>query len=122
MLQQILISIRHRLEAATSRLEDIADSTDRPNIPVLDQAVPPPPNNTSVAPTPPVAPSVPKPVAEPLPESIEDFDAFLNSSVDKYVQASNELGGLVAQQVRLPSAQPSHDAATMRRNAYRTAR
>jgi adenylyl cyclase-associated protein len=35
-----------------------------------------------------------------LPESIEDFDVFLNTSLDKYIKLSSQLGGVVAQQVR----------------------
>ncbi|KAM5348512.1 hypothetical protein ACJ41O_008336 [Fusarium nematophilum] len=99
-----LTTLIKRLEAATSRLEDIAASTEAPpDAPVPNQVVPSPPK-PSVVPTPPAAPAVPatpsnpEPVAEPLPESIEEFDAFLNSSVDKYVKLSHQLGGLVAQQ------------------------
>ncbi|KAH6899078.1 adenylate cyclase associated N terminal-domain-containing protein [Thelonectria olida] len=94
-----LTTLIKRLEAATSRLEDIATSTELPN----DGTAPNPPIATPKAlpavSSPPVAP--PKPVAEPLPESIEEFDAFLNSAVDKYVKLSNTLGGLVAQQAAL---------------------
>lgn len=41
--------------------------------------------------------AVPTP-AEPLPESIEEFDVFLDGAVAKYVEASNKRGGLVAEQ------------------------
>lgn len=37
--------------------------------------------------------------AEPLPEYVEEFDALLESSVDKYVQLSDQIGGLVGKQV-----------------------
>lgn len=40
------------------------------------------------------------PVAEELPESIEDFDSLLNGPVSKYVALSKDIGGLVAKQVR----------------------
>ncbi|KAJ3519157.1 hypothetical protein NM208_g14236 [Fusarium decemcellulare] len=100
-----LTTLIKRLEAATSRLEDIAASTELPpDAPGLSQPVPAPPKPSVVATPPtapaPAAPSKPEPelVAEPLPESIEEFDAFLSSSVDKYVKLSHELGGLVAQQ------------------------
>ncbi|KAK8105862.1 hypothetical protein PG999_009221 [Apiospora kogelbergensis] len=94
--------LSNRLEAATARLEDIATSTiELPQaVPALSHAVAPPTNAGSPAPTPaaaasPALKSVPE---EPLPESVEDFDAFISQSVDKYVQASNKLGGLIAEQ------------------------
>lgn len=88
------------LEAATSRLEDIASSTDVPNdIPASNPPIASPSVATAIS-TPPAAPAPPKPAAEAIPESIEEFDNFLSSAVDKYVKLSNQLGGLVAQQVR----------------------
>lgn len=98
-----------RLEAATSRLEDIASSTDElpQAVPSLSHPISSPPHVSgtgSPAPLPPVstpappAPPAPKAASEPLPESIEDFDAFISQSVDKYVQASNKLGGLISEQ------------------------
>lgn len=41
----------------------------------------------------------PKQVEEPVPESIEEFQQLITSSVGKYVKISNELGGAVAKQV-----------------------
>ncbi|KAL6791406.1 adenylate cyclase associated N terminal domain-containing protein [Trichoderma sp. SZMC 28013] len=91
-----LTTLIKRLEAATSRLEDIASSTELPkDVPGLGQPATPL-SETAVAPTPP--PVQKEPPQEALPESIEDFDAFLNTSVDKYVKLSNQLGGVVAQQ------------------------
>ena len=100
-----------RLEAATSRLEDIASSTNElPQVvPALTQTIASPPHASgagSPAPLPPAASAsaLPAPVPaktsplEPLPESIEDFDAFLSESVEKYVKASGKLGGLIAEQ------------------------
>lgn len=88
-----------RLEAATSRLEDIASSTELPkDVPGLGQPATPL-SETAVAPTPP--PVQQEPPQEALPESVEDFDAFLNTSVDKYVKLSSQLGGVVAQQVHI---------------------
>jgi len=94
-----------RLEAATARLEDIASSTvELPQgVPALQQTLASPQSVASLssppAPPPTVAlPAVPKPPPEPVPEVIEEFDAFLQSSVGKYVKLSNQLGGLVAQQ------------------------
>ncbi|KAM6515961.1 suppressor of rasval19, variant 2 [Fusarium falciforme] len=99
-----LTTLIKRLEAATSRLEDIAASTELPpDAPATSSsnaaiAAPPAP----AAPAAPVAPPKPEPVskpaAEPLPESIEEFDAFLSSAVEKYVEQSQELGGVIAEQ------------------------
>ncbi|GJC88230.1 adenylyl cyclase-associated protein [Colletotrichum liriopes] len=40
------------------------------------------------------APSAP----EPVPESVEEFDQFIATSVDKYITISKKLGGLIADQ------------------------
>ncbi|KAI4865105.1 adenylate cyclase associated N terminal-domain-containing protein [Hypoxylon rubiginosum] len=102
-----LVTLIKRLEAATTRLEDIASSTiELPQaVPALAATLATPSNPSSTtSPTPlhPVsapAPYVPKQVPqEPLPESVEEFDVFISQSVDKYVQASNKLGGLIADQ------------------------
>jgi len=58
------------------------------------------PSSSSPPPQPAALP--PKPASEPLPESIEDFDDFLNTSVKKYVDLSNEIGGSIKDQVLLP--------------------
>ncbi|CAJ2512344.1 Uu.00g053590.m01.CDS01 [Anthostomella pinea] len=97
-----------RLEAATTRLEDIASSTiELPHaVPALAHTIPTPLGQSgaaSPAPLPPVSSSTPSPAPkqtpqETLPESVEEFDAFISQSVDKYVKASNKLGGLVAEQ------------------------
>ncbi|KAI5466541.1 adenylate cyclase associated N terminal-domain-containing protein [Mariannaea sp. PMI_226] len=97
-----LTTLIKRLEAATSRLEDIASSTELPNdSPAVDPPTKSPTDLSSTPTLPGPPPAPPKPVAEPLPESIEEFDAFLNSAVEKYVKLSNALGGLVAQQAAL---------------------
>ncbi|KAI0141176.1 adenylate cyclase associated N terminal-domain-containing protein [Hypoxylon sp. NC0597] len=102
-----LVTLIKRLEAATTRLEDIASSTiELPQaVPALTATVATPSRPSSVAsPTPQQPASAPSPVVrsqepqEPLPESIEEFDAFIDQSVDKYVRASNKLGGLIAEQ------------------------
>jgi adenylyl cyclase-associated protein len=92
-----LTAIIHRLEAATSRLEDMASATVEP--PKTNGAAPPP--AVPLPPTP-VAAAVaepPKPLPEALPESVEEFDAFLTGPLKKFVNLSDELGGPVAQQV-----------------------
>ncbi|KAM3505521.1 hypothetical protein MY11210_007937 [Beauveria gryllotalpidicola] len=94
-----LTTLIKRLEAATSRLEDIATSTELPkDVGALAAPAPAssalnPDASATVTPR-----STPRPVPEELPESIEDFDAFIDSTVADYVQRSNEIGGLVAKQ------------------------
>ncbi|KAI1079216.1 adenylate cyclase associated N terminal-domain-containing protein [Whalleya microplaca] len=106
-----LVTLIKRLEAATTRLEDIASSTiELPQaVPALSTTIATPAALTSTA-SPvssslqngtraPPAPPAPKQTPEdPLPESIEEFDNFVSQSVDKYVKASNKLGGLIADQ------------------------
>lgn len=104
-----------RLEAATARLEDIASSTiELPQaVPNLQQSIASPVSATSSfskpasaatatpkAPVPPPTPAlVPAPAAvEPIPESVEEFDVFLEGAVAKFVDLSNKRGGLVAEQ------------------------
>ncbi|KAI1143184.1 adenylate cyclase associated N terminal-domain-containing protein [Hypoxylon sp. FL0543] len=99
-----LVTLIKRLEAATTRLEDIASSTiELPQaVPALTATVATP--SSAASPTPQQTASAPSPVVpkqapqEPLPESIEEFDAFIDHSVNKYVKASNKLGGLIAEQ------------------------
>ena len=88
-----------RLEAATSRLEDIASSTldasstskstDVPQMPRSSSAIassgPPPPQSQ---PTPPS-----------LPPSVEAFDNLINSEVKKFATLSQQLDDLVKEQV-----------------------
>jgi adenylyl cyclase-associated protein len=91
-----LTPIIRRLEAATSRLEDMASAVvEAPKTngasPVVAAAAP----AAAVA----SQPAAPKTVAEPLPQMIEDFDTFIETAVNKYVNLSNEIGGPVAEQV-----------------------
>jgi len=93
-----LTTLVHRLEAATSRLEDIASATIESPKPNGASPHSPP----AAAPLPPPIPSVAEPVkpkADPLPESVEDFDSFINGTVKKFLTLSDELGGPLAQQV-----------------------
>lgn len=92
-----LTAIINRLEAATSRLEDMAASA-------IDISGAPAPAPTGPLPPPPTATArpvseQPKAIPEALPESVEDFDAFITGPVKKYVNLSDELGGLVSEQV-----------------------
>lgn len=47
-----------------------------------------------------VTPS-PQPISEPLPPAIEDFDTIIAEEVQAYANMSEEIGGLVAEQVGL---------------------
>ncbi|KAG5984024.1 hypothetical protein E4U55_006320 [Claviceps digitariae] len=97
-----LTTLIKRLEAATSRLEDIATSTELANdVPVLNQndecaGEAPGAPKTSSQTAPPKLSSAPN--VEQMPEAIEEFDQLISSSVYKYVKLSNEVGGVVAKQ------------------------
>ncbi|CAK7222370.1 suppressor of rasval19 [Sporothrix curviconia] len=102
-----LTTLIKRLEAATARLEDIASSTiELPQaVPNLQQSIASPASGGSSVstPAPAAAPAAapkaaPALAAEPLPESVEEFDVFLEGAVAKFVDLSNKRGGLVAEQ------------------------
>ncbi|RDW92052.1 adenylyl cyclase-associated protein [Coleophoma crateriformis] len=94
-----LTALINRLEAATSRLEDIASSAiDSPqaNGAPASTAL----SATAPAPTPstPAPPAAPKAAPIELPEQVEEFDAFISTSVKKYMDLSKGLGGAIAEQ------------------------
>ncbi|KAI0404334.1 adenylate cyclase associated N terminal-domain-containing protein [Xylaria palmicola] len=104
-----LVTLLKRLEAATTRLEDIATSTiELPHaVPALshptsspadrsDGATPLPSASSPASPA--TAAAASTPAADPLPESVDEFDNFISQSVDKYAKASEKLGGLIAEQ------------------------
>ena len=86
----------------------MAPLTDRPRdgAPALSQTIQSPPSSSN-APTPSapasIAPPPPPPSApaEDLPEFVEEFDNFVQTTVNKYAQLSEELGGLVSKQSQL---------------------
>ena len=87
----------YRLEAATSRLEDMATSVDASH-PETVAAI----TSASVS-QPEATPTVAEPIpqaAEPLPRTIEEFDKLIHEDVQGFVNASEKIGGLVEQQVR----------------------
>lgn len=88
-----------RLEAATSRLEDIASSAiEIPQaVPGIQEPLTVGNNAPATLPAPAASKAAAAPL-EPLPESIEDFDAFLKGAVAKYGKVSQQTGGLVAEQ------------------------
>jgi adenylyl cyclase-associated protein len=103
-----LTSLLHRLEAATSRLEDIAQSADPlpnggPTAAIASKA----PASASAPELPTISPqtstqtvrAAPEPVADPLPASIQDMDALINAQVADFVASSKGIDGLVEQQV-----------------------
>ena len=93
-----LTAIIRRLEAATSRLEDMASATVDP--PQSNGPAPSPAPTGPLPATPAIStPPTPKVVQEALPDSIEDFDKFITATVKKYVNLSDEIGGPVADQV-----------------------
>ncbi|KAK3076133.1 hypothetical protein LTS18_013834, partial [Coniosporium uncinatum] len=106
-----LTSLIHRLEAATSRLEDIASSAQ-----VLgeQQGAAPQANGASTtaaasttsapaaaavgAASTPKAASSAAPDEPELPQSIADFDALINGDLKQFTDLSEQIGGIVAEQ------------------------
>lgn len=98
---QPLSTLIRRLEAATSRLEDIAtsvDSTHPETVAAISTAQATIAENAAAAAAAMSAPAAAAP-SEPLPRSIEDFDKLINDDVKSFVTASEGIGGLVEQQV-----------------------
>jgi adenylyl cyclase-associated protein len=94
-----LMVLINRLEAATSRLEDMASAaTEVPktngSLPAAASVVA---GGIAITPTPPV----PKTITEPLPALVEDFDAFIANTVKNYVNLSDSIGGSVSEQVHI---------------------
>ncbi|KAF2089689.1 adenylyl cyclase-associated protein-like protein [Saccharata proteae CBS 121410] len=93
-----LTTLIKRLEAATSRLEDIASSTfDRPTAingapGALSAGIPPPPRASQAAIEPPQAP------AEELPPQIEAYDDLMSGDLKAFEDLSKNLGGPIAEQ------------------------
>jgi adenylyl cyclase-associated protein len=110
----VLTWIYPRLEAATSRLEDIATSVDGssplPNGAPAAVAAAGAGAAAGAAATTSAAPPPPPTPAEPLPRSIEDFDKVIEEDVNAFVTASNKIGGLVEEQARLSWQISSHRA------------
>ncbi|KAL2006389.1 hypothetical protein VTN00DRAFT_9057 [Thermoascus crustaceus] len=96
-----LTTLIKRLEAATSRLEDMAMSFDGGN--GVNHASPvAPPQNTIPEPPKPIAPPPPPaaPAADPIPPAVQDFDALIKNDVENFVEIGQKIGGLVAEQSR----------------------
>ena len=97
---KLALMILGRLEAATSRLEDLVPTIGDPSLttdgahllsgqgPSADQALD--------------QARSPSRHMETLPPVIDDFDAIINGQVKSFVNMSEEIGGLVAEQVLPP--------------------
>jgi adenylyl cyclase-associated protein len=94
----LLTTVIRRLEAATSRLEDIASSSvgfdaAGPN------GAPAPAPGSAVGPSASSAPTTPKPT-ESVPPSIQAFDDLLNNELKTWLGLSTKLGSDIDDQVR----------------------
>lgn len=90
-----LTTLIKRLEAATSRLEDMAMSLDDPAAQNAPEGTAALDSQPSERPTPTAAPA---PVPASLPSEIEDFDTLIAKDVGNFVELGNKIGGLVAEQ------------------------
>ncbi|KMU74978.1 adenylyl cyclase-associated protein 2 [Coccidioides immitis RMSCC 3703] len=84
-----------RLEAATSRLEDMASSVEGPSSTThpIPEAIQTAPSQQPLQKAPPLPPS-----AEVLPRSIEAFDELINKEVKSFVDIAQKIGDAVAEQ------------------------
>lgn len=95
----ISLTILHRLEAATSRLEDMVPHMTEQS--AVTNGVSSPDQD----PTPKGAKqseggiTSPAPSAAPLPASIDDFDKMINGELTTFATMSEGIGGLLAEQV-----------------------
>ena len=96
---KLALTVLGRLEAATSRLEDLVPTIGDSSLttdgthPLSEQALS---GDRGME----HAGSLPRPT-EALPPAIDDFDAIINEQVKSFVNMSEEIGGLVAEQVCL---------------------
>ena len=99
------LTLLRRLEAATSRLEDMVPTmTDASALTNGQPALPEAGLSTGRGLSHPAGTvASPRPAIEPLPPAIDDFDALINGIVKTYVNMSEEIGGLVAEQVYNPN-------------------
>ena len=92
-----------RLEAATSRLEDMVPTMSAPSGSTNGIASLPESGLTAPGAVVQNGPSSSQTqlAVAPLPPAIDDFDALINGDVKTFVNMSEEVGGLVAEQVRV---------------------
>ena len=94
---ELSLTIFTRLEAATSRLEDMVPDLDQSaatnGLSASDQGIATPGSSKQLG----ASDASPSPA--PLPPAIDDFDSVINGDVTKFVTMSEHIGGLVAEQV-----------------------
>lgn len=100
-----LSTLLKRLEAATSRLEDIALAQQPPSTTA-------PHHHAAHSTTAASAPSAPAVLEVAVPPSVKAFEELIDGALAKYLALSKELRGLVAAQVRVlvidPPLSPSN--------------
>ncbi|KAF2763697.1 hypothetical protein EJ03DRAFT_58441 [Teratosphaeria nubilosa] len=95
----MLTVLLRRLEAATSRLEDVADSAEgRSQATPLARQTP----NGAASAAPFLAPPPPPPAE--LPPSVKDFDALIDNELAEYVQLSKSIDPVVAEQAAVTAS------------------
>ena len=97
---ELSLTILTRLEAATSRLEDMVPSLGDQSVATngissADQGDQTPGGSKQMG----ASDGPPSPA--PLPPAIDDFDSVINGDVTKFVAMSEQIGGLVAEQVSI---------------------
>jgi adenylyl cyclase-associated protein len=104
----LLTALVSRLEAATSRLEDIATSTHGldptsrsvgPTPSSISSSIPPSAGPTATIPA--AKTGAAAPIEEDLPAVVVEFDTIVKDDLAPLEKISQGLGGLVAEQVRL---------------------
>lgn len=102
--QSIALTILARLEAATSRLEDMVPNMSDASASTDGVQAIPGQNLTTAEGTGQARGAAPSPQRhmETLPPVIDDFDGTINGEVKTFVNMSEEIGGLVAEQVHTP--------------------
>lgn len=111
-----------RLEAATSRLEDmvpnygdISGSTNS-GVPLPDMGTDPIAGTDQTQ-----GNASPERRIEPLPPAIEDFDAIVNGDLQNFINMSEDIGGLVAEQVELVILDQTRRSTDLLMTAYQSA-
>lgn len=96
----VMLTIFRRLEAATSRLEDMVPHMAEQST-ALNGMASPDQSQSAAGGAKQVEGAVASPIpsAAPLPASIDDFDKMINGDVTTFVAMSEEIGGLLAEQV-----------------------
>ncbi|QDS70631.1 hypothetical protein FKW77_000735 [Venturia effusa] len=113
----LLTRIIYRLEAATSRLEDIAASTVGLEVPQEPNGAPSP--SAAVLPAQAKA-APPVPPKEELPSSIVDFDTLIYGDVKAYhtLSTADSIGGVLGEQVCIIDTTPSHLLTLLQAEAF----